>query len=409
MAIVLATAFEWLIVHAAFKSSTILVMDVAALDGSFVRDVWHSYEMPPLNADTLIKVFPLAIIMSAVGLLESLMTLNLIDELTKTRGSAMRECIGQGVANMVCGALGGMGGCAMIGQSMINISSGARNRISSVSAGLGLLIIVLVAYPGINRIPVSALVGVMFNVVYHTMEWSSLKLLVRAAMPAFLRRKCFASEREGRGQKIRRADALVILVVTVVTMFTDLATAVAIGMLISCAMFVYDTAKLISVETREASDEITGKLVKFYDVHGMLFFGSVSKFLDLFDEVGDPEEVRVVFQSGYIADHSAVVAINKLGERYGAHGKRVTLQELKPASSRIMRNANGLLVNEITLGPDMDAPVDSVDVWAQQLSEESGDTLHLNIERFRTYSYSSPTAMDSEHVSSTEDEEASGS
>merc|ERR1719221_2087807 len=157
--------------------------------------------MPPLNLETLRVILPLSISLAAVGLLESLMTLNLIDEITLTKGSTVRECIGQGVANVVCGVLGGMGGCAMLGQSMINISSGARTRLSSAVAGVVLLLVVMVAYPAINCIPVSALVGVMFNVVFHTFEWSSLKLMLLAALPQTMREKMF-NEKRSR-QKIR--------------------------------------------------------------------------------------------------------------------------------------------------------------------------------------------------------------
>merc|ERR1740121_3582429 len=139
--------------------------------------------MPPLNAETFRAILPISISLAAVGLLESLMTLNLIDELTSTKGSTVRECIGQGVSNVVCGVLGGMGGCAMLGQSMININSGARTRLSSAVAGVVLLLVVMVAYPAINIIPTSALVGVMFNVVYHTFEWRSFKLLFLASFP----------------------------------------------------------------------------------------------------------------------------------------------------------------------------------------------------------------------------------
>eukprot|EP00930_Biecheleria_cincta_P035562 TRINITY_DN24455_c0_g1_i1.p1 TRINITY_DN24455_c0_g1~~TRINITY_DN24455_c0_g1_i1.p1 ORF type:complete len:641 (-),score=117.18 TRINITY_DN24455_c0_g1_i1:193-2070(-) len=348
VAIVVCTGFEWGVVHAAYNTSTTLVGDVAALDGSFITLAWSAYDMPPLNFETFEAVLPLAVTMAAVGLLESLMTLNLMDDLTKTKGNTLRECVGQGVANIVCGSFGGMGGCAMIGQSMINITAGARSRVSSITAGLGLLLIVLVAYPAINWIPVSALVGVMFNVVYHTFEWSSLKLMCVAAMPRSLREKSLKSEKEKRGHKIRRADAVVILLVTLVTMFTDLATAVAVGMVLSCFMYVYDSSELISVHTRTAEGS-EGETIKYYDVHGVLFFGSVSKFLEFFDEEKDPDDVRIVFESGHIADQSAIVAINKLGERYGELNKKVTLQQMKAGSSRLVSDARGLLKKELVL------------------------------------------------------------
>merc|ERR1719343_344647 len=231
---------------------------------------------------------------------------------------------------------------------MINIGSGARTRLSSAASGLVLLLVVMVAYPAINVIPTSALVGVMFNVVVHTFEWSSLKLMLLAALPLRLRRACLSEVR--RRQKIRRADALVILVVTVVTLVSDLAIAVGVGMAVSCVMFVFDSASLISASTREAEDVATGEKVKFYDIHGVLFFGSCTQFLDLFDAKDDPEDVRLVFHAGYIADYSAIEALNKLGERYGAYGKRVRLQQLKPVSGRVVNKAGGLLVKELKPG-----------------------------------------------------------
>uniref|UniRef100_A0A7S1RMC9 SLC26A/SulP transporter domain-containing protein n=1 Tax=Alexandrium catenella TaxID=2925 RepID=A0A7S1RMC9_ALECA len=350
MAIIAGTAFEWLIVRLACHSATTIVGNIAPLKvgGDFPIPMWFDsrYAPPPLNMDTLQKCLPLAVTMSAVGLLESLMTLNLIDEITRTgHSSTRRECFGQGIANIVCGACAGMGGCAMIGQSMINVGSGARHRVSSICAGVTLMLIVLVAGPVVNRIPVSALVGVMFNVVYHTFEWHSLKLILLAAMPEKTRLKLF-SKKTGH-QKMRRFDAVIIVAVTLVTLFTNLATAVGVGMLLALFAFALESADLISVVTR-ASGGVEAK-TKIYEVHGILFFGSTSKFLELFDEDGDPEDVRLVFPSGYIADYSAVEALNKLGERYGAKGKRLTLQQLEPRSTRIVSSAAGLLVEEITL------------------------------------------------------------
>ncbi|CAK8992824.1 Putative sulfate transporter YbaR [Durusdinium trenchii] len=212
---------------------------------------------------------------------------------------------------------------------MINIGSGARTRASSFIAGLFLLIIVLVAYDGIKKIPVSALVGVMFNVCFHTFEWSSLKLMILAACPLRVRRKFLSSKTAA--QQIRRMDALVILVVTLVTLFTDLATAVAVGMVVSLFTFALETSNAVQVVPREPTDG-----VQVYDVHGTLFFGSTTHFLDLFPEQVDPDDVRLVFETGHVADYSAVQALNKLGERYGAQGKRLTLQELMPKTHRVL-------------------------------------------------------------------------
>ncbi|CAJ1373017.1 unnamed protein product, partial [Effrenium voratum] len=209
VAIVAGTAFEWAITRALFHSETPIVGDIAK-NCELPIPFWFnkSYpEIPPFSGKLLLQVLPLSVTMAAVGLLESLMTLtNLIDEITSTKGNPTRECLGQGLANLICGAFGGMGGCAMIGQSMINIGSGARSRLSSLTAGLFLLVIVLVAYPGIKQIPVSALVGVMFNVCYHTFEWSSLRLMCLAALPLRWRQRCFSTKTSA--QQIRRTETL---------------------------------------------------------------------------------------------------------------------------------------------------------------------------------------------------------
>ena len=378
VAILVGTAFEWAIVRAALHSSTPIVGDIAS-KSEYPSLFWFNdiyQDAPPLSGELLLKVLPLSVTMAAVGLLESLMTLNLIDEITKTKGNPTRECLGQGLANVICGAFGGMGGCAMIGQSMINIGSGARTRLSSFIAGFFLLIIVLVAYPGIKQIPVSALVGVMFNVCYHTFEWSSLKLMALAACPLRLRKRFLSTKTSA--QQIRRMDALVILIVTLVTLFTDLATAVAVGMVFSLFTFALETSDAIQVMAREPSEG-----VQIYDVHGTLFFGSTSHFLELFPETvvqKDPADVRLVFETGHVADFSAVQALNKLGERYGAYGKRVTLQELMPKTHRVLSRAQGLLVEEITLSLDEQMELPNLEVSALPS--------HLHIERVPSVNFS---------------------
>merc|ERR1712203_1010709 len=370
VAIIIGTGIEWAIVRTIGGTRTTTVDDVAGLHGSLPSIAWldREYTMPPLNVDPLRTILPTSVSLAAVGLLESLMSLNLIDEITLTKGSTVRECIGQGVANVICGVLGGMGGCAMLGQSMININSGARTRLSSATAGVVLLLVVLVAYPAINIIPTSALVGVMFNVVVHTFEWRSLKLMLLAAMPLRLRRACFSEVRSQ--QKIRRADALVILIVTVITLVSDLAIAVGVGVAVSCAMFVFDSASLISASSRGVQDATTGQTTKFYDIHGVLFFGSCTQFLALFNAKEDPNDVRLVFQAGFIADYSAIEALNKLGERYGAYGKRVRLQQLKPGSGRVVNKASGLLVKELEVSMESDELLPA-------------EREHLNVERWR--------------------------
>jgi len=360
--IALGTAFEWAIVRAAFKSHTTTVGELGSgsAGGSFPLPVWseQKYHMPGLSGKVLGDVYTVALLMAVIGILESAMTLSLINERTKTRGNVMREVIGQGVANIVCGAFGGMGGCAMLGQSMINVSSGARGRLSTFCTSIFLLFVLLVAYPAINILPVAALSGVMFNVVYETFEWGSLKLLLATSLPRSLRNRFF-SEEACRHKKIRRVDALVIVVVTVVTLLQDLAVAVGCGVVVAVFTHVYDAANMIDAVAHEETDAEGRTQLKIYDVRGVLFFGSASKFLELFDPQGDPEEVRLVFESSYIADYSALDALNKLGERYGELGKRLTLQLLHPGSSRIVHKAANLLVKEITLSSVEERVLDS--------------------------------------------------
>eukprot|EP00439_Symbiodinium_sp_Y106_P044112 s2401_g5.t1 len=377
VAIILGTAFEWAIARSAFGTQTPIVGDIAS-QCDFPIPFWFNsiYHPPAFSKELLLKVLPLSVTMAAVGLLESLMTLNLIDEITKTKGNPTRECLGQGLANVVCGCFGGMGGCAMIGQSMINIGSGARSRLSSFTAGLFLLLIVLVAYPAIKQIPVSALVGVMFCVVFHTFEWSSLKLIFLAALPMKARQRFLSAK--ASTQQIRRMDALVIVIVTVVTLLTDLATAVAVGMIISLFTFALETSNAIQVVARE-NDPRDG--IKVYDVHGTLFFGSTSHFLELFNEDKDPADVRLVFETGHVADFSAVQALNKLGERYGSLKKRLTLQQLMPKTHRVLSRAEGLLVEEITLSLDDE----------EALPRPASETVagpHLHIERIPSVNHS---------------------
>jgi len=357
VAIAFCTAFEWLIVRALLGGRTSVVGDIASAGGAFPTFAWFDpqYRRPPLNIDTLRTILPLAITMAAIGLLESLMTLNLIDEITKTKSSTVRECFGQGLANLLCGALGGMGGCAMIGQSMININSGARKRISSACAALLLLAIVLVAYPAINIIPVSALVGVMFNVCICTFEWSSLKLMLIAAMPLRMRNMCLTAEKGNR--KIRRFDAFLIVLVTVMTLLTDLAVAVACGVTLSCFIYAYESTLLIQASAREHEDPESGKRFKVYNVQGVLFFGSATQFLELFDVESDPDDVRLVFESAYVRDYTAIDALNKLGERYGAFNKKVSLYNLQPTCSKIVGKASGLLVKELELAAENGQPL----------------------------------------------------
>lgn len=278
----------------------------------------------PFTMETLKIIFPYAVVLAAIGLIESLLTLTVVDEMTNTRGRSNRECIGQGVANITTGFFGGMGGCAMIGQSMINIRSGGRGRLSGISAALTLLGFILFGASLIEVIPVAALVGVMFMVVLGTFEWATLKMV----------------------NKVPKEDFLVMLTVTTVTVFTDLAVAVFVGVILSSLMFSWTHAKHLSVAVKAQGE------TKIYLLKGTLFFGSASYFLELFNAENDPDDVIIDFGYSRVIDHSALEAIDKLAERYLALGKTLHLQNLSPECQKLLRQAGDLC--EVSV---LDAPI----------------------------------------------------
>ncbi len=293
------------------------VGDVTSIAGSF-----PSFHIPmvPLTWETLQIIFPYSAILAAVGLIESLLTMSVIDEMTETKGRPNRECVAQGAANLATGFFGGMGGCAMIGQSMINISSGGRGRLSGATAAVSLLIFVVFASHLIELIPLAALVGVMFMVVIGTFEWSSLRIL----------------------RKIPRSDAFVLVLVSAVTVFTDLAVAVLIGVLISAVNFAWKHSHMISRRVSppsngESEDQIT------YSIFGPLFFASTGQFLDLFDPESDPKTVVLDFSHSQIMDHSGLNALEVLRERYQRHGKTLRLAEVSQNCASIMERARNLV------------------------------------------------------------------
>ncbi len=289
------------------------VGDLASIKGSF-----PSLHIPsvPFTFETLVIIFPYAIVLAAVGLIESLLTLSLIDDVTNTRGRSNRECVGQGIANTVTGFFGGMGGCAMIGQSMINVNSGGRQRLSGISAALFLLAFILFASSLIEIIPMAALVGVMFIVVMGTFEWSSLRIM----------------------GKIPRADAFVLILVSAVTVATDLAMAVVVGVIVSALVFAWEHAKHINVKSY-----IDDKGSRVYELNGPLFFGSVKNFLDLFNPENDPDDVIIEFQNSRVADHSAIEAIDNLAEKYIKAGKQLHLRHLSEECRVLLKKAGNLV------------------------------------------------------------------
>ncbi|WP_170326865.1 SulP family inorganic anion transporter [Ruegeria arenilitoris] len=305
------------------------VGDLASIEGGL--PAFH-IPMVPLNWETFEIILPYAVILAAIGLIESLLTLNLVGEITGKRGGASQECIAQGVANVATGFFGGMGGCAMIGQSMINVKSGGRTRIAGIAAALFLLIFILFASPLIEQIPLAALVGVMFMVVIGTFAWNSFKIL----------------------RKVPLTDAFVIVLVTVVTVMEDLAVAVVVGVIVSALAYAWNNAKRIHAVTRESSTE---KGAKVYEIQGPLFFGSSDGFVELFDIPNDPETVIVDFAESRVVDQSALQAIENIAAKYEAAGKRVMLRHLSRDCHKLLNKAGHLMVDSDD-DPDYELAVD---------------------------------------------------
>ncbi len=276
-----------------------------------------SFSIPavPFTLETLKIIFPYAAIIAAIGLIESLLTLSLIDEITNTRGKGNKECVGQGIANTVNGFFGGMGGCAMIGQSMININSGGRGRLSGITAALVLLGFILFAASLIELIPLAALVGIMFMVVLGTFEWSSFRII----------------------KKIPLSDAFIIVLVSGVTVAFDLAIAVIIGVIVSALVFTWKLAAQI-----HANVSIDDKGQKIYELQGPLFFGSISNFKEIFDPENDPEHVVIEFQRSRISDHSGIEALDSLAEKYLAQNKKLHIRHLSPECRALLKSAGDI-------------------------------------------------------------------
>ena len=292
---------------------TSTVGDLASIEGGL-----PTFHIPavPFNLETFMIILPYAAVLAAIGLIESLLTLSLIDEVTNTRGRGNRECIGQGIANTTTGLFGDMGGCAMIGQSMINVNSGGHQRLSGIAAALFLLAFILFASPLIERIPMAALVGVMFIVVLATFEWSSLRIM----------------------GKIPATDAFVLVLVSLVTVLTDLAMAVVVGVIVSALTFAWEHARRIHVN---GYDDENGS--RIYELNGPLFFGSVKSFMELFNPEDDPDDVILEFQNSRVADHSAIEAIDNLAEKYIKAGKTLHLRHLSGECRELLKKAGDLV------------------------------------------------------------------
>ena len=313
------------------------VGDLASISGGLPE--FH-IPMVPLNLETLEIILPYSIILAAIGLIESLLTLNLVSEMTDTRGGASKECVAQGASNIVTGFFGGMGGCAMIGQSMINVKSGARMRIAGIAAALFLLSFILFAAPLIEQIPVAALVGVMFMVVIGTFAWRSIKIM----------------------HKIPLNDAIVIITVTLVTVFSDLAVAVVVGVIMSALSYAWNAASRI-----HAGVGISKEGWKVYRIEGPLFFGSTTGFADLFDPQNDPEDVVVDFINSRVVDHSGLEAIDALAAKYKAAGKKLHLRHLSPACVKLLEKAGDMVEISVLEDPDYDVAVDYGDAFKRKV------------------------------------------
>lgn len=304
-----------------FKLDVRTVGDMASIAGGFPE-----FHLPlvPLNWETLSIILPYSCIFAAIGLIESLLTLQLIDEITETTGRSNKECLGQGVANVATGFFGGMGGCAMIGQSMININSGGLGRMSGISAAVFLLCFILFASDLIEVIPIAALIGVMFIVVLGTFEWSSLRIL----------------------KKIPPSDAFVIFLVSGVTVVSDLALAVVIGVIVSALVFAWNQAS--HMNTNIYNDENGWRV---YELHGPLFFASVHSFMSMFTPRTDPEDVVIDFRYTRVQDHSGLEAIDGLAERYRKQGKRLHLVHLSPECAGLLNKAGDLVEANVSEDP----------------------------------------------------------
>jgi SulP family sulfate permease len=314
-----------------FGIETKTVGDIASIEGGF-----PPFHLPdiPLSLETLTLIFPYALIVAGVGLIESLLTLNIIDEITETRGSGNKEAVAQGLANVLSGIFSGMGGCAMIGQSLINISNGARARLSGVVAAVVLLLFVMFGANLIEQVPMAALTGLMIMVAIGTFEWSSLRTF----------------------NKMPKSDIFVMLTVTLVTVFLhNLALAVILGVVIAALVFAWDNAKRI-----RARKSIDAQGVKYYEIYGPLFFGSITAFNEKFDVVNDPQEVIIDFKESRVVDMSAIEALNKITERYLKMEKKLHLRHLSKDCQILLKNADKIIDINVLEDPNYKVVVDEI-------------------------------------------------
>lgn len=297
-----------------FNIHTKTVADIASISGSL-----PSFHIPqiPFSLKTLEIIFPYAMIMAGVGLIESLLTLSMVDEITDSKGDTNRESVAQGIANITNGFFGGMGGCAMVAQTLVNLNAGSRARLSGIIASITILIIILVGAPFIEKIPMAALVGVMMMVAISTFQWVSIRIV----------------------NKMPKSDIFVGITVALITIILhNLALAVLVGVIISALVFAWDNAKRI-----RAKKYVDEKGVKYYEIYGPLFFGSVTAFTDKFDPANDPEQVIIDFKESRIVDMSALDALDKLSKRYAQQNKKLHLKHLSEDCRKMLKNAEAII------------------------------------------------------------------
>lgn len=314
-----------------FNIDTKTVGDMASIQGEF-----PPFHIPsvPFTLETLTLIFPYAAIVAGVGLIESLLTLNIVDEITETRGRGNKEAVAQGAANILSGFFSGMGGCAMIGQSLINVSNGARARLSGIVAAVMLLVFVMFGSSLIEKVPMAALTGLMIMVSIGTFEWASLKTFT----------------------KMPKSDIFVMIMVTLVTVVLhNLALAVIIGVIIAALVFAWDNAKRI-----RAKKYIDEKGIKHYEIYGPLFFGSIATFNEKFDIINDPTEVIIDFAESRVVDMSAIEALNKITERYQKVGKQLHLKHLSPDCRQLLKNAESIIDVNVLEDPTYKIAIDKI-------------------------------------------------
>lgn len=344
-ALIAIVTVSLLVIFGNIETSTVLSF-IQANGGTGIQSSLPEFGIPqvPFTWETLWFVTPYAIILAAIGLIESLMTLSLIDELTDSHGNGNRECVAQGVGNFVNGLFGGMGGCAMIGQSIINISSGGRGRLSGIVAAGALLFFILFTSSYIEMIPIAALVGVMFIVVIKTFAWSTFNIM----------------------NKIPKWDVAVIVLVTFLTVKYDLAIAVLCGVILSALIFAWENA--LRIRARKMVDEHG---IKHYQIYGPLFFASTTLFMSKFDVQNDPDEIIVDFQDSKIMDQSAIETINKLAALYERAGKSIHLMHLSKDCVRLIKKAEKICVVNVVEDPDYFVCIDNYRQYQENLEFES--------------------------------------